>query len=67
MKKVEQYSPVIKSDSIRIQQVLLNLVSNALKFTSEGEINIYARISRTLFDCDNNGKDDGNRYLEIKV
>ena len=35
-----QNNIIIKSDSNRIKQILLNLVSNALKFTKKGEIKI---------------------------
>ena len=32
--------PLVKGDAVRIRQVLLNLYSNAAKFTSEGVINL---------------------------
>ena len=62
---IEIYSPVIKSDANRIQQVLLNLQSNALKFTQKGSVKIYAKITPLLFDSEETT--DNNLYLEIKV
>ena len=44
------FSPIIKSDGSRIQQVLLNLQSNAIKFTSKGSIKIIVEITRRIFD-----------------
>lgn len=34
---------LIKSDEIRIKQILLNFISNAVKFTNEGKISLKAR------------------------
>ncbi|GEM_PF-3061563 len=38
--------PRVQADNIRIRQVLLNLISNAAKFTEEGHIGISARTIR---------------------
>lgn len=42
--EVPEDLPNIRADNIRVRQVLLNLVSNAAKFTQEGEISLTARV-----------------------
>jgi len=38
------YSPIINGDEQRIMQVLLNLQSNALKFTRKGKVEIKVQL-----------------------
>ena len=55
-----KHSPMVRTDESRIMQVLLGLLSNALKFTVEGSVKVIARIFR-----DEDGH-DGER-IEISV
>ena len=53
----KKFSPIINHDEHRIQQVLLNLQSNALKFTTKGEIKINVSILNKLEKEDMLGSD----------
>jgi PAS domain S-box-containing protein len=42
--------PIIRADNIRVRQILLNLISNAVKFTAQGQIGVSARLIERDFD-----------------
>lgn len=43
---MDLYSPMIVADEMRIQQILLNLQINALKFTERGSVDIVVEIEK---------------------
>lgn len=50
--------PWVKTDSMRLQQIIMNLLDNASKFTLRGEITLAMTVRR---------EGDGRAHLEIKV
>lgn len=57
-------SPIIRSDESRIMQVLLGLLSNALKFTVQGSVKVIARIIK---DQESHSSPRYDEKLEISV
>lgn len=58
----------IESDEMRLHQVLLNIISNAVKFTSDGEINIFVKeiVNNTIISISDTGigiTDDALPYI----
>ena len=45
LNQVAKSTPAVLADEARIQQVLMNLVTNAIKYTEKGRIDIIAQIS----------------------
>jgi two-component system phosphate regulon sensor histidine kinase PhoR len=53
-KSLDPDADVIKADSTRVEQILLNLVDNSIKFSESGEITI------------GTGREDGSSYLFVR-
>ncbi|MBL8062548.1 MAG: GAF domain-containing protein [Anaerolineales bacterium] len=55
---IEPNLPTVKADAIRIRQVMINLLSNAAKFTEEGEIVVNVKTYKGV---------DGRNQVKISV
>ncbi len=58
--------PLIPMDARRVRQVLINLMSNAVKFTTEGKVTLIVWIHRTMGQQTNGNNMDGG-FVEISV
>lgn len=47
-KNIEPNLPTVRADAIRVRQVMINLLSNAAKFTDEGEITVDVHLQRSI-------------------
>jgi PAS domain S-box-containing protein len=57
-REIQEDLPFVRADPMRIRQVVLNLISNASKFTEEGEILVTAKLQKG---------DNGHREVYIAV
>jgi len=46
LQRIPADMPAVRGDTMRVRQVLLNLISNASKFTDEGSITVETRVQR---------------------
>jgi PAS domain S-box-containing protein len=46
---IEPNLPTVRADAIRVRQVMINLLSNAAKFTDEGDINVEVSCTRAAW------------------
>ncbi|HXH55438.1 MAG TPA: PAS domain-containing sensor histidine kinase [Gammaproteobacteria bacterium] len=54
----EKISPYLIGDPTRIYRIILELLGNALKFTQQGKVNIYAKLAK---------KNEQNTVIQIEV
>lgn len=65
-----RYEPkdiLIVADKVRVGRVISNLLNNAIKFTSKGEITISVIELKDNNNNDDDGDDDGNGEIQVNI
>jgi HAMP domain-containing protein/signal transduction histidine kinase/CheY-like chemotaxis protein len=59
--------PVVHTDAKRLQQVIKNLLSNAFKFTQQGEVQLHVSLARRGWGSDNDSLNRARSVLAFAV
>ena len=59
--------PLLRTDVQRVKQLLTNLLSNALKFTSRGSVTLAARVAGSGWKLDQPGLEHAPRVIALSV